>query len=73
MQIISMTSPEEIRSIRLPIAPPVMAATHHNSGFFLSHFFATTRITIARYTTVITTNSHLAPRSRLSAMPSFVI
>ena len=42
MQIISITRPEEIRSMKLPMAPPVMAAMHHSSGVFLNHFLTST-------------------------------
>ena len=42
MQIMSMTRPVEMRSMKLPIAPPVMAAMHHSSGVFLNHFFTST-------------------------------
>ena len=73
MQIMSMTSPVAMRSIRLPIAPPVMAASSHSSGFLRTYFFATAHTTNAMYTAATTTKNQRFPLKSDSAMPSFVI
>ena len=53
------------------MAPPVMAARHQSSGFFVRCFFAMIQTTKAKNTTVSATNTQRPPRNILSAMPSF--
>ena len=71
IEIMSTTAPVRMRSIRLPMAPPVIAARHQSSGFFVRCFFAMIQTTKAKNTTVSATNTQRPPRNILSAIPSF--